>query len=174
MAERMRIIKQAIYLDSLSHRRAAEEGSTLHALATSFAYALESIPTHHLEECFRRAIQSNTSDWPLTAAAVLRSYQDLIPELQRQAQQHANAQERLLIEGHGSLGYMGLEEWKQKHNLPPAWRLGMPYPPESDLSGKPLPRKAVEYYNCAECKDARWLKKYGKEGPFLVPCPKCG
>ena len=99
----------------------------------------------------------------------------MIPELQRDAQRPAHAQDRLLIEGYGSLGYMSIAEWKERHNLADAWKLGDPYPPESDLAGKPVPIKAEEYYRCHTCKDAHWVKHYpeGPIDPKLIRCPDC-
>jgi len=133
MGERLRIIRAQIYLDSLSQRRQPEAGESADAVAKSFAYALDDIPTHHLEEAFRRAIRAKVDDFPLTAAAVNRAYDDMLPELQARARSNADLQYGLLKEGHGSLGYMTLLEWKALHNLPAAWRLGDPIPPESDL-----------------------------------------
>lgn len=129
----MRIIKQAMYVSSLAGGRQAESGKALEAVATSFAYALEDIPTHHLEEAFRRAIRAKVDDFPLTAAAVNRAYDDMLPELQERARANADNQYARLKEGYGSLGNMSIVEFKARHNLPAAWQLGEPYPPESDL-----------------------------------------
>lgn len=174
----MRIMRQMLYINSLAQGRKPDEGESLTALASSFAYVLDAIPTQHLEECFKRAIQHNTSDFLLAASAVLREYQAMLPELQRQAQSHALGQEYQLRAGHGSLGYMGIEEWKTRHNLPAGWNplSGEPYPPESDLCGAPVPQPVEEYYRCEVCKDARWVKEYpdGKLAPKATPCRACG
>lgn len=129
-------------------------------VAKSFAYALEDIPTHWLEEAFKRAIQNKTDDFPLTAAAVNKAYQDFLPELQARAATHSAKQEHLLRSGRGSLGVMTLIEWKQRHNLPDEWKLGEPYPPESDLYGKPVPLTAYQkhVFRCEKCKDAGWTR----------------
>ncbi len=103
------------------------------AEVTAWSLALQRIPVHHLEECFKRAITGWTSDFMMPAAAVNKAYQEYIPELQKRAQEHTVGWERQLRAGDGSLGYMSLVEWKTRHNLPVAWRLGDPYPPESDL-----------------------------------------
>ena len=142
-------------------------------------YALGGIPTHHLEECFRRAVRANDGKFMVLATQINQQYTDMLPELQRAAQANAQQQERLLMSGHGSLGYMSLEEWKARHNLPVEWRLGDPYPPESDLHGAPLPPVREEVYRCARCRDAVLLKAYppgpdGRLHPYTVTCPECG
>lgn len=137
----MRTIKQALYVNSLAQNRRPDEGKELHALATSFAYALENIPTQHLAECFQRAIRNNTDDFLLTAGAVNREYAELIPELQELARRHSQEKEYQLKEGRGSLGDMTVVEWKERHNMPADWRLGQNYPPESDLYNGPYPER---------------------------------
>lgn len=171
----MRTIKQTIRLNALSLQRVPEEGDALEALATSFAFALEDIPSHHLRECFRRAIQTNTSDFPLTAAAVIRVWNDIMPELRAQAASASIAEEYRLKSGQGSIEYMGLAEFKLRHNLPIEWRLGDAYPPESDLYQAGVPLQAEQAYRCERCKDARWVKDYPTGRPFakLEPCPDC-
>lgn len=175
-----------MYVCSLAGGKQAESGSELTAVAISFAYALDSIPTHHLEECFRRAIQQKLDDFPLTAAAVNRAYQELIPELQARAETHSATQEYLLRSGQGSIGLMSFTEWKERHNLPAAWRgtgqsmaiSDEPYPPESDLYGTGgLSVFDLREYKCHRCKDSGWLcwpyDKVHNVGPTLMEC-KCG
>jgi hypothetical protein len=165
-----------LYVNSLAQGRTPDTGESLDALASSFAYVLDTLPTQHLEECFKRAMQHNTGDFLLTAGAVTKEYQDMLPELQRAAAQHANEQTLRLEAGYGSLDRMGIDEWKTRHNLPAAWRLGEPYPPESDLCGAPVPRPAEVVWDCNTCHDARWVKDYsnGPLHPELRPCPRCG
>lgn len=172
----MRIIKEALYINSLSLHRDPEEGAALNALATSFAYTLEDIPTHHLEACFRRAQQTSTSEWPVVAATVRKAYDAMLPDLLDIARLHANAEVLRLQAGHGSLGRMTLEEWKGLHNLPAMWKLGDAYPPESDLYSVLPPEQAEQTWRCEMCHDARYVKHYpyGRLSPELRPCPRCG
>jgi hypothetical protein len=148
-------------------------------VAKSFAYALEGIPTHHLEECFRRAIRAKVDDFPMTAAAVNRAYQELIPELLAQSETHSAMQEYLLRSGQRSLDLMTVIEFKEMHNLPATWELGMAYPPESDLygAGGTLSQEDAREYRCERCHDAGWTRRpYDKVlnvGPTLVRC-ECG
>jgi hypothetical protein len=137
---------------------------------------LDAIPTQHLDECFKRAMQHNTGDFLLTAGAVTKEYQDMLPELQGMASANANEQTLRLEAGYGSLDRMGIDEWKTRHNLPAAWRLGEPYPPESDLHGVLPPAQVEEVWQCEMCRDARWVKHYshGPLRPELRPCPRCG
>lgn len=179
MVERMRIIKQALYVSNLAQGKPPDSAEQQTAVAMSFAYALEDIPTHHLEACFQRAIREQTDSFHLTAAAVNKVYDEMMPELQRKAQEHAAQADYLLQSGQGSLGYTSLVEFKARHNLPASWRLGNPYPPESDLYNKPLPPMPEQTYRCSTCKDAGLVKNYppGPDGrlyPFVMPCPDCG
>jgi hypothetical protein len=155
MAQRLRIIKEQIYLDSLAHRRTPESGTAADVVAKAFAYALDGIPTSHLEESFTGAIRAQTDDFPLTAAAVNRFYEELKPELVRQGQQW---QPPALPPGQS---YITLSQFKERHNLPEDWELGQPYPPESDLSSAPLPGRLEHEqprYTCLLCKDAGWTR----------------
>ena len=102
MQARMGLIKQALYVNSLAQNRKPDEGNALTALATSFAFALDDIPTHHLGECFQRAIRQQTDDFLLTASAVNRVYQEMLPELRRQAETSSISEQRRLEAGHGS------------------------------------------------------------------------
>jgi hypothetical protein len=146
------------------------DGTQLQLDLKVWDYSLESIPTHHLEECCRRALRGKRNDFPLTAAAVNREWDTLVEELRVQADQHAAQQDNLLKAGHGSLGLMTQAEWKARHNLPAEWKLGDPFPPESDLCGKPVPVKREEVYTCRRCRGARWLN----DNKRLVPCDVCG
>lgn len=98
-----------------------------------------------------------------------------MPELLGQAKTASIAEEYRLKAGYGSLGYMGVDEWKMRHNLPVSWRLGDAYPPESDLYSTPIPLQTEQAYKCERCKDARWLKDYPQGRPFakLERCPEC-
>lgn len=140
----------------------------------SWEMVIGDIPTHHLQECFIRAARAKLDDYPLTANAVNRAYQEMKPELLRQAQENAASQERLLMSGKGSLDRMTLDEWKTRHNLPPAWKLGDPFPPESDLYNKDVPAPLVEGYACRKCKGSGWTRipyDAAHEYPAkLMPC----
>jgi hypothetical protein len=121
----------------------------------AFAYALEDIPTQHLRNCFVLAIRAQTDDFPLTAAAVNRQYEELKPDLLRKAQQQ---QPPALPSGKG---YITLSQFKERHNLPEEWQLGQPYPETSDLYNAPVPGK-LEHdqptYRCLKCLDAGWTR----------------
>jgi hypothetical protein len=171
MAERLRTIRQAIYISSLAQGKPSETGQALEAVAISFAYALEDIPTHHLEEAFRRAIQTKVDDFPLTAAAVNRAYQEMIPDLQRQAQDHAAGTGLPPLLVSGLAAGMNLQTWKERHNLPQDWRLGDPYPPECDLYDS---IRLAPVYACLTCKDAGWVADWRPmQASKLIPCPAC-
>jgi hypothetical protein len=142
-------------------------------------YALGDVPTHHLEECFRRAVRAKENGYMVLATEINQQYREMIPELQRQANAQAAQQDYLLRSGQGSLGYTSLAEFKTRHNLPPQWKLGDAYPPESDLYDGPVPPMPEAVHVCSTCKDARLVKDYppGQEGrlhPYLRPCPDCG
>jgi hypothetical protein len=149
------IIKEALYLDSLAHRRTPDKGNAADIVAKAFDYALEGIPTNRLEESFTGAIRAQTDDFPLTAAAVNRFYEELKPELVRQGQQW---QPPALPPGQF---YITIDEFKRRHNLPPEWELGQTYPPDSDLHNAPLPgslEHEQETFKCLKCKDAGWTR----------------
>lgn len=152
-------MKNLITLLDLTQGRTPFEGGALDTVARSWQMALEDIPTHHLEECFRRALKAKRDDFPLSAPAVNRAYDDYKPELLRQAQAHAAEQERLLEAGHGSLDRMTLDEWKTRHNLPAEWKLGDPFPPESDLHGKRVPMPVQgPIITCELCYNDGWTR----------------
>jgi hypothetical protein len=138
-------------------------------------YALGDVPTHHLEECFRRAVRAKENGYMVLATEINIQYREMLPELQRQAQAHAAQTDYLLQSGLGGLGYISLEEFKARHNLPAAWKWGIPYPPESDLYRAPVPPMPEQTYRCQTCRDARWVKDYprGRIYPELVMCPDC-
>ena len=172
----MRLIKQALYISSLAQGKAPDTGEQQEAIAMSFAYALDDIPTHHLSDCFQRAIRRQTDDFHLTAAAVKREYEDMLPELQQQAREAEDTNALRLESGRLNFGYISIPAFKERHNLPPQWKLGDPYPPESDLYGKPPPPMPEQVYECQTCKGARLVKEYprGPLYPKLIPCPYCG
>lgn len=120
--------------------------------AKAFAYALEDIPTHHLEACFTRAIRAQTDSFPLDAAAVNRQWEGLKQELLLAPQEP----EQLALPVARS-GYLTVIEFKAKHNLPDSWETGHPYPPESDLYNKAVPGNEP-LYRCYKCLDAGWTR----------------
>lgn len=180
MDERLGIIRQALIHDSMAQHKVPEYGNAAKALAISYAYALESIPTHHLEESFRRATQANTGDFETTAGAVNKAYQEFIPELQARASANSAMQEYLLRSGKTGIDdLMGIAEFKQRHNLPATWEPGTTYPPESDLYRLDGVTGFAELhlYRCLRCKDSGWLcwayDKVKNIGPTLMEC-SCG
>jgi hypothetical protein len=112
--------------------RQVPEGQELELEVKVWEYALGDVPTHHLEECFRRAIHAKTDSYMVLATEIRKQYQEMLPEL---AQQAREASDRLALQA----GYddadraMGAREWKEKHNLPATWSPTDGYPPESDL-----------------------------------------
>ena len=175
----MRIIGKALIHDALSRQKAPEYGNTAKALAVSFAYALENVPTRWLEESFRRAIQTKEDDFPITASSVNKAYNELLLELQAREQTQKAMREYKLKSGQGGPGLMSIDEFKARHNLPAAWKLGEPYPPESDLYGKPVPPSAYQkhLFRCLKCKDAGWTRipydALTNSAPVLMRCG-CG
>lgn len=169
-------MKNLITILDLAQGRTPFEGGALDTVARSWQMAIEDIPTHHLEECFKRALKAKRDDFPIAAPAVNKAYDEYKPELLRQAQENAATQDRLLMSGHGSLDRMTIEEWKSRHNLPATWKLGDPFPPESDLHNKPLPQKTEVVYACQRCLDAGWTRipfdPVTGYGPKLIRC-KC-
>lgn len=138
-------------------------------------YALGGIPTHHLEECFRRAVRANDGKFMVLATQINQQYTDMLPELQRAAQEHGREQEYLLKSGHGSWDYVSLQDFRARHNLPDTWVWGQAYPPESDLYNKALPPLKDAVVRCARCRDAGVLKEQrGFRYPAIMPCPECG
>lgn len=120
--------------------------------------ALDEVPTKHIETLWQRAMKNKRDDFPLRSSQLLKEWDGLKEELREQAQAHANEQHALLKAGHGSLGPIALDDFKARHNLPGDWRLGDPYPPESDLHGKPVPvRKNAEseYFGP---RDSHWYR----------------
>lgn len=109
-------------------------------LAQAYEYALEDVPTQHLEEAFHRAVKSKRDNFPISAIDIRTAFTDMLPELAERARAHTAALDRQLMAGKGTLtGRMSVVEWKTRHNLPDEWQLGDPFPPESDLCGKPSP-----------------------------------
>lgn len=176
ITERTKIVAKFLGYSILASGRQVER-EQFKSEATAWTFALGQIPTQHLEECFKRAISGWMSEYMMPAAAVNKAYHEMIPELQERAEVHGGMQEFLLRTGYGSMGYMTLIEWKERHNLPAAWKLGDPYPPESDLYGKSLPSRQPENYRCSKCKDAGWLVQpydtVAAYGPTLMRC-SCG
>lgn len=187
-----------MFVSSLAGGRPADAGKTQDAIALSFAYALEDIPTSQLDECFKRAIREKTDDFPLTAAAVRRQLDAVVTDLQEQQRRHDAEQEELLKLNGPRAGEMRYDEWKARHNLPEHWRATMHpngvgaqgYPIESDLYSGPFPdtrkerqlyferrieqRKRDRFYRCFKCKDSGWTRipfdaRTGY-GPTLVRC----
>ncbi len=184
MIERTEIVAKYLTISILASGRHTERDQ-FKAEAAAWALALHRIPVHHLEECFRRAIANWASDYMMPAAAVTRAYQEMIPELQARAETHGTMQEFLLRTGQGSLDLMTFSEWKERHNLPANWRgtgrmmdlSAEPYPPESNLYKKPVPRLDDKPVRCTRCNDVGWTRRpydsVAGMGPTLVRC-ECG
>ncbi len=141
LSSRLKIIATALQNDALSLQRAPETGNTLKALAISFAYALEEVPSCHLAECLQRAIAARDDGFPLKAPAVMRAWREYIPELQAIARQggrllqfpgHKGEQAQDEDQDQGER--MGPREWKARHNLPDNWRPTDGASPDSDLA----------------------------------------
>jgi hypothetical protein len=130
---RLQIIEDGLDHDANSRQVAPEYGNVLEATKRSWAYALEDIPTRYLDECFAAALRQRSHDFALTAGAVNRAYDDMLPEIQRRAREQVGGTSYLQLTG-PKPEYLGLEEFKKRHNLPPHWRPGDPYPPEGDLA----------------------------------------
>lgn len=143
-------------------------------MAEAYSIALEDIPTERLRACFVRAIRGRRDGFPPASGDVLTEWEGLREELRVQGQQHAENELLRLKAGHGSLGLMTLGEFKERHNLPATWKLGQPYPPESDLYEKPLPPRDVPWGGCDRCADAGWLvNRDTPKHPVLTKCPDC-
>lgn len=124
------------------------EGKELDLLAQAYEYALDEVPTQHLEEAFKRAVkakQKKHDNFVISGIDIGAEYLDMLPELAERARAHSAQQENLLMAGRGSLDTMTISEWKERHNLPREWHKGDMIPPESDLYGKPVPRPHQEY-----------------------------
>jgi hypothetical protein len=139
----------------LAMGRTPPEGNPLQVIEKSWEYAISSVPTHHLEECFRRALGAKRDTFPFAAPEVSRAWEELQQELLR----NPPADDVPLLMGPQS-GYMTIGEFKARHRLPVEWALGDPYPPESDLYRKPLPRSGEldNLVSCPRCKDAGWTR----------------
>lgn len=139
-------------------------------------YALDDVPVHHLEECFRRAVKAKADTFILTATEIRQQYADMMPELAEQAREAEERNDLLLESGRANFGYISLSTFKERHNLPAEWKLGDAYPPESDLYQSSPPPMPEQTWACQTCHDARWVKEYprGPLYPKLMPCPYCG
>lgn len=104
-------------------------------MAHVYSEVLEAVPDRYLEVCFKRALKANRTDYVPSTGAVHVQWDMLLEELRAIAREHARQEEAKMRAGHGSPAGMGLAKWKRKHNLPLEWKLGNPYPPESDLYG---------------------------------------
>lgn len=154
--------------------RTAPDTTELDLLAKAYNYALEDVPTHHLEQCFKIALYNKRDNFPVSGIEMRLAWLGYKDELRARAAEHAAEMERELMFGKGSLDYISLDEFKRRHNLPPQWRLGDAYPPESDLYSKPLPPREPEQFKCARCKDAGWLvDRTHRLKPKMVRCPSC-
>jgi hypothetical protein len=136
--------------------RTPPEGPMLPLMAKTWEVAIGHIPTKHLEECFTRAIRAKTDNFPFSAPEVNRQWEELQQELLRRRDE--NDGDVILLAP--SMGYVTIQEFKARHSLPPEWKLGDPYPPESDLYQKPVPRPLheQELVSCPRCKDAGWTR----------------
>jgi hypothetical protein len=146
-------------------------------MVTAYGYALEDIPDQHLAECFRWAIKAKRDSYVVRTSEVLAQYDELKLELLRAPQDTAPALPSPAIERYH------LDEWKRKHNLPAEWRMGEPYPQDSDLYatwsdtgfavGQKPPGKR-EAIACGNCNDAGWLvDRRDPQKPIARPCPAC-
>lgn len=133
-------------------------------------YALEDIPTHHLMECFKRAVKAKSDTYMVTCIEINMQWKEYHQELLRQARELP----ALPVASSGLPRRMTLTEWKALHNLPEHWALGDAYPPESDLHYKPVPPPIRPSYQCERCQDARWLVDRSiQQHPQRVKCPDC-
>lgn len=130
----------------------------LRAKLEQWDFALNDVPTRYLGLSFERAIRSHTSQGPFTPAEVIREYGVVQQELRQGTLSQGtldavnagidwlklNPPEGAVPpkrEGYIATGpYYSLTDWKVLHNLPHDWKLGDPYPKESDLYGKGVPR----------------------------------
>jgi hypothetical protein len=149
------LLRKLIVNSELAMGRTPPEGNALQVIEKSWEYAISSVPTHHLEECFRRALAAKRDTFPFAAPEVSRAWEELQQELLRQGYAHD-----VPALPSGGTGYISLAQFKERHSLPPEWKLGDPYPPESDLYQKPVPRPLheEELVDCPRCKDAGWTR----------------
>lgn len=116
--------------------RSAISGDELDLEAKVWEYALGDVPTHHLEECFRRAVRAHEGTYMVLATEIRQQYAEMLPELAQQARVASDT--AALQAGRDTANKaMSLHEWNEKHNLPPGFRkTAEEYPPESDLYEK--------------------------------------
>jgi hypothetical protein len=126
------MIEDGLDVDADTRQIAPEYGNVLEKTKRSWAYALEDIPTRYLDECIAIALRARGHDFALTAAAVNRAYDELLPEIQRQAMEQVAGTSYLQLPG-PRREYLGLGQFRERHNLPPEWMPGDPYPEGSDL-----------------------------------------
>ena len=132
--------------------------------APSWAYALEQIPTKQLGRAFTRAIQSWSSDYPMGASYVKRVYDEMQKEHREGYGTLTDVTSvgealRLLsgrYEEQPPKKPMSISEWKEKHGLPKEWKLGDPYPENSDLRAKPYEEPLPSVYEGVW--DDRWFR----------------
>jgi hypothetical protein len=135
--------------------RTPPEGPMLPLMAKTWEVAIGHIPTKHLEECFTRAIRAKTDNFPFSAPEVNRQWDELKQEILRNPPAENDT---LLLTP--ATGYITIEQFKARHQLPAEWKLGDPYPAQSDLYQKPVPRPLheQELVDCPRCKDAGWTR----------------
>jgi hypothetical protein len=178
-SDRAQLMKQLITVAFRLGGRTLLTGAELDLEVKVWEYALGDVPTHHLEECFRRAVRAKENGYMVLATEINQQYREMLPELQRQAQAHSAQTDYLLQSGQGGLGYISLAEFRARHNLPASWKPGDPYPPESDLYDAAVPPQPEQVIGCWTCRDARLIKDYppgpnGRLYPYIKPCPDCG
>lgn len=98
----------------------------------SWAFALEDIPTKRLGPAIAAAIRANKTSFQLTTGQVNKAYDDMLPELERLAREQAAQNQPRRLAG-PEPKYVSPADFRAKHNLPPDWKLGDPYPEGSDL-----------------------------------------
>lgn len=149
-------------------------------MVTAYGYALEDIPDKHLSECFRRAIKAKRDSYVVRASEVLTQYDELKTE---RLTQPVVDEQRPALQGPAP-DRMTWDDFRGKHNLPPQWRPGQPYPPGSDLFGRDneaADRRAAVLggdvrglFRCLRCRDAGWLvDRLDPKRPVRRACPSC-
>jgi hypothetical protein len=109
------LLRALITTAHLAQAQIPPEGEDLEVIERSWEYAIGHIPTHHLEECFRRALQAKTDTYPLSAPEVNAVWQDYSQELVRIG---VNNELKLLIAAADGSGKepMTFSEWKWQHS----------------------------------------------------------